>query len=79
MFKLMYLCNNRFDVSHRGVQQELYKTRGGFESKIVYFDPCIRILVVRTVQKMLLILIHLETFFGTNRLDVFCQNLNRKL
>ena len=79
MFQLIFLCTYSFDIFHRGVHRKLYNIRGRFDSKIIYFDISIGVLVVRKVQKVLLLLIQpdIQTI-GSHRLDVFYQDLNRK-
>ena len=50
VIQIQYLRNNRFDFFRRGLCRTLRTCTGSSNWKIVHFDPCIGILVVRNVQ-----------------------------
>ena len=63
----MYLNNYRFDAfssSCRGVRPHFWSKRWEIDTKITYFDPSIRILVVRGVLKVFFFRLGIEISFS---------------
>ena len=53
VFKLISFCNNCFAFHHSLNGSVIF--RGAFKGKIGYFDRCIKILIVRKLQRMLIV------------------------
>ena len=52
-FELLFLGIYRFDLFHQGFNQMPCIHRGGLDSKTIYFDPCIKILLIRSFHNFL--------------------------
>ena len=60
-FKLKFLTNYSFSFLHQGLNPKPYSYKVSLGKKLLGFDPCIRAIRIRKLQKVLLKTFHLET------------------